>query len=164
MPGCATRCTTYRTDNRNNAWLDIRSHFGPISQIGSTVYTRDIDEWTSWAVANGKDPVSDVTAFGNWLIWRCGIGTVNYGNLPSRIRDHEGISCIPCPYSTAPPGYDQSLWDARSEMWTGSVPASYEDHGEYYMKVSQDGNSWGFRCTYSGCPYQDANGKPFFYV
>lgn len=157
MPGCITKCTTFSTDTRENAWLDIRGHFGPVTEVGSDVYTQDISEWTEWATANAVS-TTDVAKFGRWLIWRCSYGTVNYGNLPTRKRDHVGISCIPCPF-------DSNNYDAvRSETWLGYIPTSLEDHGSYYMRVTQRGNVWGFECTYSGCPYQDDYGYPYFHA
>lgn len=161
MPGCATRCTSYRTDDRDNAWYDIRSHFGPRTSIGSTIYMNDIGDWTLWASDNGYDPVVDVEVFGKWLIWKCSFGTTNMGNLPTRKRDHTGISCIPCPY-------DASTEVARARIWLGLSDTdpfpSRTDHGDYYMKVSQRGNSWGFECTYSGCTYLIDNGIPYFHA
>lgn len=158
MSGCVTKCTTYRTDTIDHAWSDIRDHFGPIVNTSSSIYATDISEWNTWAAANGVDPVTDVDKFGKWLIWKCSYGTTNYGNLSTRIRDHEGISCIPCPYDSN--GYDED----RSEMWLGFVPTTTTDHGSYYMKVTQRGNIWGFECTYSGCPYKTENGYPYFHA
>jgi len=164
MPGCITKCTDYRVDSIENAWLDIRGHFGPIVPIGSTIFNNDISEWNLWAASHGKDPVTDVVIFGRWLIWKCSYGTTNYGNLPSRIRDHEGISCIPCPYDTPPLGYSSSAWDNRSELWLGFVPSTMVDHGEYYMKVTGRSSLWGFQCTFNGCPHFVNTGKPYFHV
>ena len=158
MPGCISRCTTYRTDNRENAWLDIRDHFGPRVQVGSDIYVTDMNEWTLWANENGVDPVTDVIKFGKWFIWRCSIGTTDYGNLSSRSREHTGISCIPCPFSSV--DYDKD----RSELWLGYTPTTLSDHGNYYMRVAQRGSSWGFECTYSGCPYKMDNGHPYFHA
>lgn len=156
MADCRNLCPSFRTDNRNNAWLDIRDAFGPVVPIGSSVHTNDINEWVLWASANSIDPVTDVAAFGNWLIWRCKFGTVNYGNLPSRNRNHEGIVGIPCPYDST--DYDE----IRSELWLGFVPSTLADHGNHYMEVSQRGNVWGFQCTYPGCPFTIDNGYQYF--
>ena len=158
MAGCITRCTTYRTDSIANAWLDIRDHFGPRVSTNSDVYIQDITEWTEWATQNSVDPVLNVSKFGNWLIWKCSYGTTNFGNLPTRNRDHIGISCIPCPY-------DSNNYDAvRSELWLGFTPTTLVDHGIYFMKVSQRGSAWGFSCTYPGCIFQTENGHPYFHV
>lgn len=158
MAGCIKRCTTFRTDNVTNAWLDIRDHFGPRVTQSSSIYTTDMSEWAVWAAENGADPVTDVVKFGNWLIWKCSFGTTNYGNLATRVRDHVGITGVPCPYDSG--NYDVT----RSILWLGSVPATTNDHGSNYMRVSQRGNAWGFECTYSGCPYQTSNGYPYFHA
>ena len=156
MPGCITRCTTFRTDSIANAWTDIREHFGPRVPVGSAIYLRDIAEWTSWAASYGISDLN-VNKFGNWLIWKCSNGTVNYGNLATRIHDHTGISCVPCPF-------DSNNYDViRSESWLGYTPTSLVDHSNFYMKVKYHG-SWGFECTYSGCPYQIEHGRPYFHV
>jgi hypothetical protein len=156
MPGCITRCTTYRTDSIANAWLDIRGHFGPIVPVYSDIYLADVGEWAAWAADNGIN-VIDVSRFGKWLIWKCSYGTTNYGRLPTKIRDHTGISCIPCPF-------DADSYDAvRAEVWLGYIPTSLSDHANYYMKVAHQG-SWGFECTYSGCPYLIEHGRPYFHA
>jgi len=96
MPGCATRCTTFDQSSRDAAWKDIRYHFGPRNvEAGSDVYNNDISEWEQWVLwvnemhGSGIDSVEDVNKFGKWLIWRLSIGTVAYGNLPTRKRGHE---------------------------------------------------------------------------
>lgn len=150
------RCTNFRTDSVNNAWIDIRAVFGPILPVGSDTYNKDINEWTTWAVANSKDPIADVESFGKWLMWRCNFGTVNYGNLQVRKRDHEGISCIPCPYDS------NNYNPVRSELWLGFEPSVTSDHGNHYMKVYSNGVSWGFSCTYSGCPFVLDHGYSYF--
>lgn len=160
MPGCATRCTTFRTDTRDNAWTDVRDHFGPRVAIGTTIYTNDMNEWTIWANENGADPVTDITKFGNWLVWKCSFGTTNYGNLATRVRDHEGVSCVPCPYNSTAHAADPD----RAEIWLGFTPTSLVDHGDNYMRVAQRGSSWGWECTYSGCSYLLDNGTPYFHV
>lgn len=152
----SVRCTTFRTDSIENAWLDIRSVFGPIVQVGSATYNKDIDEWTSWAISNSFDPISDVSLFGKWLMWKCNFGTTNYGNLPTKKRDHEGISCIPCPYDST--SYDP----IRSALWIGNEPVTTSDHGKHYMRIHNRGSKWGFECTYSGCPFSIEHGYPYF--
>lgn len=150
------KCTTYRTDNIGNAWLDIRSVIGPVLPVGSDAYNRDISEWTSWAIANSYDPISSVVEFGKWLLWKCNFGTTSYGNLPTRKRDHVGISYIPCPYDSN--NYDP----VRSSLWLGFIPSTTSDHGNHYMKVSNNGASWGFSCTFDGCPFFLDNGYSYF--
>jgi len=166
MPGCITRCTEYSKDSIQYAWEDVRDHFGP--RVGWSVEAgslaqNDVEEWTAWAVSNGVDPVSDVDKFGKWLIWKCSYGTASYGNLPTSLRDHEGITCIPCPYDIV----DRSD-EIRTQLWTGLSSVTRADHtlnGRiHYMKVASDGKSWGFVCTYPGCPYQDTNGYPYFHA
>jgi hypothetical protein len=156
MPGCLTRCTDYRTDSIANAWTDIREHFGPRVPVGSEIYQIDITEWIEWALDNSTN-TSDVQKFGRWLIWRCSNGTVNYGNLPSRKRDHTGKCFAPCPF-------DSSNYDSiRSEAMLGYTPISLSDHNNQYLKVEYHGR-WGFECTYSGCPYLIEHGRPYFHV
>lgn len=166
MPGCATRCTIFSGTNRDDVWVEIRDHFGPRIHDASTIatngiYINDINEWTVWANNNGADPITDVEKFGKWLIWKCSVGTTNYGNLSTRIRDHVGVSCVPCPYST------DSDAD-RTRMWLDLEAAdpipTQNDHTNSYMKVAQRGSSWGWECTYSGCPHQVDNGYPYFHV
>lgn len=161
MPGCATKCTEYRTDSRDNAWTDIRAHFGPVVAIGSDIYNEDISEWNTWAAANGYDPVTDVEQFGKWFIWRCSYGTANYGNLPTRIRDHEGISCITCPYDSNSSEIHTRLWLGLED--TDPLPTQ-NDHGSYFLKVANQGGRWGFECTSPTCPYYTTNGVPYFHA
>jgi len=157
MPGCLSRCTTYRTSSIADAWTDIRGHFGPIVPVGSNIYLSDIAEWATWATNKGISEL-DASKFGKWLIWKCSYGTGDYGRLPTKLRDeHVGISCIPCPF-------DSNTYNSfRSEAWLGYTPISLADHANYYMKVSHHG-SWGFECTYSGCPYLIEHGRPYFHV
>lgn len=161
MPGCVTRCTNYRKDSIANAWSDIRSHFGPTTEdVGSELYNDDISEWNFFAGSKNLDPVTDINTFGKWLIWKCSYGTTNLGNLPTRVRDHKGISCIRCPFDLV--NYD----DVRSEAWLGYTPSTSDlvDHGNFFLVVSQVGSSWGFECTYSGCSFLVNNGYPYFHV
>ena len=162
MAGCVTRCTTYRKDSIQHAWEDIRAHFGPIvdwSTEPGSVAEDDVSEWAAWASANGKS-VNDVTFFGKWLIWRLSYGTVEYGNFPSRIRDHEGVSCIPCSYSVSSSSLNTRLWLGLEDH--EPLP-SKSDHSDYYMKVSARGSKWGFECTADNCPYYLENGVRYFH-
>jgi hypothetical protein len=163
MAGCVTRCTTFSKDSIQVAWTDIRAHFGPIVdwslEAGSLAAT-DVATWTAWATAKGIDP-SDVTRFGKWLIWLLSYGTVEYGNLPTRIRDHVGISCIPCPYDTSATPLRTRLVLGLED--TDPLPTQ-SDHGIYYMKVSSRGGTWGFECTSLNCPFYLTNGIHFFHV
>ncbi len=163
MPGCATRCTTFRTDTMENAWTDIREHFGPIvawsTDAGSLART-DVLTWEAWATSKGIS-INDVGMFGKWLVWKCGYGTVEYGNLPTRVRDHEGISCIPCPYSDSSDATRTRIW---LELEESDPLPTQTDHGDYYMKVTQRGNIWGFECTDPACPYLVVNGHSYFHA
>jgi hypothetical protein len=129
------------------------------------LYNIDLDNYSGWlsdwnaehgGVVGGNDLLDSTQRFGKWMVWRCVNGTVNYGNLQSRKRDHVGLSCALCPY-------DSSANDIRVINMLGSIPTQV-DHGMYYMKVTQRGSVWGFECTYSGCPYLIENGHPYFYV
>lgn len=111
-------------------------------------FTEDYNTWV--ATRSGTD-------FERWLQWQYEVGTTMYGNLPQWKKDqHEGHCWMPCPYST-----DSS--DERSENMLGSVPTKV-DHGEYYMATASKGSSWGFECTYSGCPHLLTNGTRYFYT
>lgn len=157
MPGCLTRCTTYRSDSIANAWVDIREHFGPKVPVGSTIYIDDVNEWVVWASDNGINTL-DANKFGKWLIWKCSVGTTNYGNLPSNKKHtHVGVCHASCPFDSN--NYDE----IRSESWLGYIPTSLADHGKFYMKTMYHG-SWGMECTYSGCPYLIEHGRPYFHV
>ena len=158
MPRCLSGCPDFRRTNREDAWLDIRGHYGPVADVGSSVYQRDITAWNTWANSKGIDPITNVATFGNWLIWKCSFGTDNLGNLPTRKREHLGISCIPCPYDSV--NYDEG----RSELWLGFVPTALADHGNHFMKITQKGTSWGFSCTFPGCPHNVEYGFPYFHA
>jgi hypothetical protein len=169
MPGCATGCATFSRDSIEDAWLDIRYHFGPRNiDTSSDQYAEDISEWNQWVaqvnseLGLGIDPVTSVDRFGKWLNWKFSIGTPNFGNLPTRIRDHVGISCIPCPYDL-----EVRSSAVRSEMWTSLSGIPRNDHEEgqiHYLQVAQRGNTWGFECTYSGCTYEIDHGHPYFHA
>ena len=126
------------------------------SDYRSELYLEDQTDYLNWFSSAPPDVVDTVEQFGKWMNWRLSIGTTAMGNLPQRKRDHEGVSCAPCPYDT-------QADDVRSEIMLGSVPSKV-DHDIYYMRVAQRGTSWGFECTYSGCPYLLANGVPYFYA
>lgn len=156
MAGCLSGCPSFRTDSVQSAWEDIRDFFGPRTSVGSSRYIEDLSYWNIYAAEKSLDPVTDVSTFGKWLIWKCKYGSNNYGNLPTRVRDHEGVSCVPCPYST-----DSS--DVRSLLWLGSEPTLKNDHGSYYMKVSQRGSVWGWECTNPNCQYKLDTGNIYFH-
>jgi hypothetical protein len=179
MPGCLTRCADRDLTSMYNAWFSVRDYYGPrpgsMSAANSTaLYNTDVQGYDGWvaswnaehgAAAGGTDLSTDpndvIEMFWKWLNWRCSVGTTEYGNLSIRIRgEHEGISCVPCPYDTRSN-------DVRATHMLGSVPTQV-DHTSggmgYYMEVGQEGNTWGFRCTFSGCPYEAAHGRPYFYA
>lgn len=163
MAGCITKCTSFSRDSIQAAWEDIRDHFGPRvswSEATGSLASVDVATWTAWATTKGVDP-NNVNVFGNWLIWFLSYGTVEYGNLPTRKRDHEGISCIPCPYSNASSAVRTRLVLGLEE--SSPIPTQ-TDHGTYYMKISARGGAWGFECTSPTCPYYLDNGRRFFYV
>ena len=163
MAVCSCKCPTYRRDSIQHAWEDIRACFGPGGVEWSTdpdsLSETDVATWAAWALVNGKS-INDVDFFGKWFIWKLMYGTNNYGNLPSsRIRDHEGISCVPCPYSLDSSDLNTRLWLGLDDV--DPIPTRNE-HGEYYMRVSSRGSRWGFECTYSGCVYYLNNNKIYF--
>ena len=167
MTGCATRCTTFSRNSIESAWTDIRNHFGPIvpwSTESGSLAARDVAIWTAWATSKSIDP-NDVTRFGKWLIWLLSYGTIEYGNLPTRTRDHLGISCIPCPYDVRSDIDRTRVWLGLSD--TDPVP-SQSDHTVggvgHYMKVSIRGNIWGFECTDPNCPFLSSNGIAYFHA
>lgn len=161
MPGCATRCTSFSRDSIDAAWSDIRHHFGPRNEeVGGDLYNSDLAEWSEWAIGHGT-PVGDITRFGKWLIWRLSIGTAEYGNLPTRVRGHIGISCIPCPYDTASDPHRTRTWLGLD--LTDNLP-SLVDHGDNFLRVAQRGTEWGFECTHSGCTYLAEHGVPYFHA
>lgn len=116
-------------------------------------------EWTDYAQNRGIR----VAIFEKWLQWRFEIGssTSLYGNLPHHKRNnHDGHCWMPCPYST-------DSTDERSDaMWavSGHPTLTKNDHGNNYMQTDSNGTVWGWRCTYSGCPYEAVYNKPYFYV
>jgi hypothetical protein len=167
MPGCATKCTNFSRASIQAAWTDIRSHFGPIlpwsTEVGSLAYT-DVSTWNAWASSKGID-LGDVNTFGKWLIWLLSYGTVEYGNLPTRIRDHVGISCIPCPYDLRSSAAKTRIWLGLSETDPLPTQSDHTVSGEgHYMVVKNRGNVWGFECSDPNCPYLTSNGIPYFHA
>jgi hypothetical protein len=167
MPGCATRCTTFSRTSIQAAWEDIRGHFGPRvewSTDSGTIPATDVALWNAWATSKGI-ALGDVTRFGKWLIWYLSYGTVEYGNLPTRIRDHVGISCIPCPYDLRSDATRTRIWLGLAETDPLPTQSDHTVSGEgHYMKVSQRGNIWGFECTDPNCPYLISNGQSYFHA
>ena len=124
----------------------------------------DVALWTAWATSKGIDP-NDVTRFGNWLIWLLSYGTVEYGNLPTRKRDHVGISCIPCPYDLRSDADRTRIWLGLDETDPLPTQSDHTVSGEgHYMKVSLRGNIWGFECTDPSCPFLIDNGIHYFHA
>ena len=153
----------HRTDSLENAWTDIRDVYGPRvawSTVSGTISYNDVADWSVWAVANGKS-INDASFFGKWLIWKLNTGTDNYGNLPTRIRDHTGISCIPCPYDSNSDALHTRVWLGLDS--TDPLPTRV-DHGSYYMKVTSRGSKWGFECTCPTCVYFLDNGIKYVHI
>lgn len=163
MPGCLYRCPDVNDSSLYTSWSGTRDHYGPkpnamTDEKHDALYAEDLGDYITWADDTGRDSDPyDPSLFQKFLNWKLSIGTTNYGNLPQRKREHTGISCIPCPYDT-----DSSA--ERSEYWLGEPVGTQVDHGEHYMRVANRGRIWGFECTYSGCPYEVANGRPYFYA
>lgn len=169
MPGCLG-CPTSSSTTISGVWTDFRFHYGPNpdnmgTEInGSTyrdiLYSEDLADYSEWALAHGMaNPLNDSNykVFRDWFSWKLMFGSNSGGELPTRIRDHVGISCAPCPYDT-------NCDNIRAAHMVGSVPPSRNDHGIYYMKIEQRGAVWGFVCTYSSCPYLLSTGHAYFYA
>jgi hypothetical protein len=171
MPGrCIDNCPTQDLSSYYNAWSAMRNNFGPrpdsmVNTYRDELYNEDYGNYLIWldtwnnehGVAVGGTDIADTIAqFSKWMQWRCTVGTPNYANLPERLREHVGISCVPCPY-------DDKSSDIRAEHMLGAVPTQV-DHDIYYMRVALRGTAWGFECTYDSCPYYIANGRRYFYA
>lgn len=164
MPGCLHKCPGVDDlSSLETTWSGVRDHYGPrpasLTEEGQEeLYNIDLEDFQNWAVDYGRDPYN-TRLFKNHLNWKLSVGSTNYGNLSTRIRDHVGISCVPCPYST-----DSS--DERTEDWLNDDDPRYThvDHDIYYMRVASRGTAWGYECTYSGCPYEADRGLPYFHV
>lgn len=88
------------------------------------------------------------------------LGSTLSGNLGQyKVPEHVGHSYAPCPYSTQSDS-------VRSKLILGFIPSKV-DHTDnngtvYYMKTASRG-SWGYECTYPGCPYILAHNIAYFY-
>lgn len=168
MAGCLYRCPTISGATFEEKWDSLRDHYGPrtwaTTAVRSEKYSNDLAEFIEWANNLGKN-ASDANLFGRWLNWKLSIGSQNYGNLSTRVRDgHTGIRCIPCPYDTMPDTVtDSAAWDERSNLWLGFVPGTRVDHSGGYMRVAQHGSVWGFECTSDSCPHFTSTGKRYFH-
>lgn len=176
MPDCIPSCVEIKegwTDRQK--WNYVKNLYQPnyaIDSNGDEVDARDIDDeariadFVIWDGQYNEDYTTwqafySSTPFEKWLQWQYKVGTTWYGNLPQHKRnDHEGHCWIPCPYST------DSSDDRSDAMWDvhGDPTLTKNDHGNNYMQTESNGTAWGYRCTYSGCPYETANNKPYFYV
>ena len=161
MSGCLNRCPEIDNVDLYNAWASLRDNYGPRPEsmtptYRNSLYTTDLTDFISWANDHGQDP-ADPNLFGKFMNWKLSVGTNAFGNLPQRVREYVGISCVPCPYDTA------SSAD-RSEIWLGAPVSTQVSHGIYRMKISQHGSKWGFVCTFSGCPFEIDNGRPYFHA
>lgn len=163
MPGCLGCPVSYST-TISGVWCDFREHYGPRpgsmnASYRDELYTQDLVYYVEWADIHGiVDPLNDsnYNVFSKWFGWKLMFGSNSGGNLPTRLRDHVGLSCAPCPYDT-------NCDDIRATNMVGSVPAQ-TDHEIYYMRITSRGNVWGFECTYSGCQYLIDTGDVYFYV
>ena len=185
MPGCSPPCVEIKegwTDRQK--WNYVKNLYQPnyaIDSNGDEADARAIDDeariadFETWDGQYNEDHTVWITFYSNkpfekWLQWQYKIGTTAYGNLPQHKRnDHNGHCWMPCPYHVDP------AWDAeetaimaeRSEAMWGvhdDPVLTKNDHGENYMQTASNGTVWGWRCTYSGCPYEIAYNKPYFYV
>ena len=97
--------------------------------------------------------------------WKKLYGTEFYGNLPQYKRtQHEGHKWMPCPYDTlvAEDKTRVMLGLGAGDVVPDKVPHVDENGRSYYMATASQG-VWGFRCTYSGCPYKLTHGTAYFY-
>ncbi len=168
MSTCLYKCPTISGSSFEERWESLRRHYGPLPEAMSLAiridkYSEDLSLFVDWANEHGRDSF-DAALFGRWLNWKLSIGTDNYGNLPTRKKDHVGVSCVPCPYDIPPDGISATYWDERSRLWVGAIPDSYADHGSYYMKVASKGSVWGWECTSNSCPYFLETGKRYFHA
>lgn len=157
MPGCLG-CPSSDSTTILGVWTDFRDHYGPRLRNGDALYLEDLADYEEWAIEHGIPNYStDYLTFKKWFAWRLTVGVNAYGNLGTRLRDHVGISAAKCPYDT-------NCNDIRATHMTGGVPANQNDHGNFYMAVEGRGSTWGFACTFSGCPYLADTGHDYFYV
>ena len=168
MANCLYKCPTISGSDFESKWESLRRHYGPLPEAMSSGirydrYSEDLLYFVEWTTQNGRDSF-DSNLFGVWLNWKLSIGTNNYGNLPTRKKDHVGISCVPCPFSEKDDALSQSYWDERSRTWLGYIPTSYVDHGNYYMRVAGRGSVWGWECTSNSCPYFLEMGRRYFHA
>ena len=176
---CNNRCPTISATTVSGVWSELRDYYGPSmsADYRDELYGIDVGEFITWTIE--KSPIlldpdpehSDNSAlFGRWFNWRLSIGTTDYGNLPqNKAKNHEGISCSPCPYDTKPTDMSQYEWDRRLNIWIGGAPEwapiSHVDSGKhYYLKIASRGNVWGLECTYPDCPYNDIYKCSYFRV
>lgn len=97
--------------------------------------------------------------------WKKLYGTDNFGNLPQyKATQHKGKSFAPCPYSTQSP--ELRTRHMLNLTMSGTLPLTVDHTGSdgivYYMKTNSR-VSWGYECTFSGCPYLLSTGLPYFY-
>lgn len=88
--------------------------------------------------------------------WKKLYGTEYYGNLPQyKVSGHVGKCYASCPF-------DIEATDIRTRhllgiSTSGTLPIKTshigDDDKHYYMEMVNLGSFWGWRCTYSGCPF-----------
>ena len=89
------------------------------------------------------------------------------GNFPEyKVNEHVGKCFAPCPFDVdASSIRTMHLLDISI---SGTLPLKVShigsDNKHYYMRPTNVGGTWGYMCTYSGCPYLLDNGEPYIYV
>ena len=167
MPGCKPIVKTIEGTNREK-WEYVRTfYFGDREETRDasdparieeelyldTTFLEDQGEWT----ANYSH-----VPFEKFMQWYYEMGTYKYGNLPDwKQDDHVGHSYATCPY-------DSASSDVRTRIMLGleitdSLPTR-NAHGDYYLQTESRGSRWGYKCTFSGCPYYTTYGRRYFYV
>ena len=97
--------------------------------------------------------------------WEALYGTEAFGNLPQyKVNGHVGHCYAPCPYSTQSTDLRTRHLLKLSDMDELPLKVGHvgDDSKEYFMKTAFRG-SWGFECTYSGCPYLLSTGISYFH-
>jgi len=176
MPGCSPPCVEIKEGwSDRQKWNYVKNLYQPnyaIDVNGDEADSRAVDDeakiadFVVWDGQYNEDHANWIMLYSNkpfekWLQWQYEIGTTAYGNLPQHKRnDHSGHCWMPCPYST------DSTTERSETMWSssGAPELTRNDHGNNYMQTDSNGTAWGWRCTYSGCSYEVAYNKSYFYV
>jgi len=176
MPGCSPPCVEIK-----EGWTD-RQKWNYVKNLYQPSYSVDVDgneddpravddeariaDFVTWDGQYNTDHINWLahysnTPFEKWLQWQYEIGTTTYGNLPQYKKpNHSGNCWMPCPYSTdSNDDRSQAMWEQHDDPIL-----TKNDHSDNYMQTDSNGTVWGWRCTYSGCPYEAVYNKPYFYV